>query len=101
MVRIWLIGSLLALGVAGCGGGGDSEDGPTDGVRIVAADDGTVEVIVDGRTLFALAAETRADIADALSGFAGDDLEGAGSAFETHVFLSHRGRRKNEKQRKQ
>ena len=55
MVRIWLIGWVLALGVAGCSSSGDSAERPTDGVRIVAADDGTVEVIVDGRTLFALA----------------------------------------------
>jgi len=55
MVRNWLIGSVLALGVAGCSGASGSEAGPTDGVQIIASNDGTVEVIVDGRTLFALA----------------------------------------------
>ena len=56
MVRNWLIGSwvALALGVAGCST--DSASGSGGEVQIVASEDGTVEVVVEGRTLFALAA---------------------------------------------
>jgi len=51
MVRIWLIGFglLLATTVAGC----ESTPG---NVQVVASEDGTVEVIVGGEPLFALAA---------------------------------------------
>jgi alpha-glucosidase len=56
MPRYWLIGLrvALALGVAAC----SSDDGAAaaNNVRIVASEDGTVEVIVGGKTLFALAA---------------------------------------------
>ncbi|MCZ6806658.1 MAG: hypothetical protein O7F08_06870 [Deltaproteobacteria bacterium] len=51
MGRFWLVslGCFLAVGVA-C-----SSDGGGSSVQIVAGEDGTVEVIVDGRALFALA----------------------------------------------
>lgn len=57
MVRNWLValGVSSALGVAGCS---SSDDGHSDGVdvQIIPAEDGAVEVVVDGRTLFAVAA---------------------------------------------
>jgi len=55
MGRLWLVslGCLLAFAV-GCSGDGGSASSPGD-VEIVASEDGTVEVIVDGRVLFALA----------------------------------------------
>jgi alpha-glucosidase len=57
MVRNWLVGLgfAVALCAAGCSSSGDSEETPEPDVQIVAADDGTVEVIAGGRTLFALA----------------------------------------------
>ena len=56
MVNNWLsaVATLLAIGISGCStSSGSSSTGqePT----IVASEDGTVEVIVDGETLFALA----------------------------------------------
>jgi alpha-glucosidase len=55
MVRMWLIGCglLLAVGLASCSESSSSSGG---NVQIVAADDGTVEVLVGGEALFALAA---------------------------------------------
>ncbi len=55
MVRSWLIGFglLLAVGLASCSESSSSSGG---NVEIVAADDGTVEVVVGGEVLFALAA---------------------------------------------
>ncbi len=54
MRRLWLLGlgAFLSTTGAGCSDEGSS---PTDTVQIVASDDGTVEVIVGERTLFALA----------------------------------------------
>ncbi|MBW2508895.1 MAG: hypothetical protein JRE81_09710, partial [Deltaproteobacteria bacterium] len=59
MLRYWLtgLGIASALSVAGCS---SDDGGPPAGnvgdVTIVASEDGTVEVIVAGKTLFALAA---------------------------------------------
>ena len=55
MFRILLVGFglSLAIGIAACS---ESSSGPTGNVEIVASEDGTVEVIAQGRTLFALAA---------------------------------------------
>ena len=56
MVRNWLIGIWLALALSAAGCGSDASS-PTSGgnAQIVASEDGTVEVIVNGKTLFALA----------------------------------------------
>lgn len=55
MFRILLVGFglSLAMGVAACS---ESSSGSTGNVQIVASEDGTVEVIAQGQTLFALAA---------------------------------------------
>lgn len=55
MMRFWLVGFgfLFAMGVASCSSSSGSSGG---NVRIVAGDDGSVEVIVGGKTTFALAA---------------------------------------------
>ena len=55
MVRSWLVGCglLLAVGLASCSESSSSSGG---NVQIVAAADGTVEVVVGGEALFALAA---------------------------------------------
>jgi alpha-glucosidase len=55
MVRVWLISFvlLLAAGLASCSESSSNSGG---NVQIVAADDGTVEVVVGDRILFALAA---------------------------------------------
>ena len=55
MVRVWLISFVLSLavGLASCSESSSTSEG---NVQIVAADDGTVEVVVGDRTLFALAA---------------------------------------------
>jgi len=55
MTRFWLVGLgfLLAIGVVSCGTSSGTSGG---NVRIVAADDGAVEVIVGGKTTFTLAA---------------------------------------------
>ena len=54
MTRFWLVGFgfFLAMGFASC----SSPESSTGNVRIVAADDGAVEVIVGGTTTFTLAA---------------------------------------------
>lgn len=54
MVRIWLVGFgfVLAMGYAGCGDGASGSGGDA---RVVGAEDGTVEVVVGERRLFALA----------------------------------------------
>ena len=54
MVRIWLVGVwlLLTVGVSGCS---ENDSGSNGNVQIVASDDGTVEVVVGGEVLFALA----------------------------------------------
>jgi len=55
MVRICLVGLGLALatGIAGCSETSSGSGGP---VQIVAADDGTIEVVAHGEVLFAVAA---------------------------------------------
>ncbi len=55
MVRIWLIGFgiSLTMGVVGCS---ENSSGSVGNVQIVASEDGTVEVIVQDKVLFALAA---------------------------------------------
>ncbi|UCH29720.1 MAG: hypothetical protein JSV06_01475 [Myxococcales bacterium] len=56
MVRNWLVCSgLLAVCLTGCSSSSSSSS-PGGDVRIVASEDGTVEVVVGGKTLFALAA---------------------------------------------
>ena len=56
MVRNWLIGLVLVAGAAACSSDeGASGPAPND-VQIVAAEDGTVEVIAGGKTIFAMAA---------------------------------------------
>ena len=56
MVRNWLVGLVLVAGAAACTSDeGASGPAPND-VQIVAAEDGTVEVIAGGRTIFAMAA---------------------------------------------
>lgn len=54
MVRYWLIGFalVLAVGVAACS---ESDPGAARSVQIVASEDGSVEVVVGGEALFALA----------------------------------------------
>ena len=56
MVNNWLIAvaTLLAIGISGCSTSSSSSS-PGQEPTIVASEDGTVEVIVDGETLFALA----------------------------------------------
>ncbi|MGB9340371.1 MAG: hypothetical protein WCB63_14070 [Polyangiales bacterium] len=56
MARLWLIGvgSLWMMALAACSSSSESSSG---NVQIVAADDGSVEVIAGGRAIFALAAE--------------------------------------------
>ena len=59
MVRSWLIAVVLLLGgsIGACTSDGEGPPGLTpDDVEIVASDDGSVEVVVDGQTTFALAA---------------------------------------------
>ena len=55
MFRFLLVGFglSLAMGIAACS---ESSSGSAGTVQIVASEDGTVEVIAQGRTLFALAA---------------------------------------------
>ena len=57
MVKHWLVGPalLLVFGLSACSSNSEGSSGAGGAVRIEASDDGTVEVIVDGNTLFALA----------------------------------------------
>ncbi|MGB5812735.1 MAG: TIM-barrel domain-containing protein [Polyangiales bacterium] len=54
MSRFWLVGAFLGSWVAtGCSDGGGDE--PSDEVQVVARDDGSVEVLIDGEARFATA----------------------------------------------
>lgn len=56
MARLWLVGFgfLLMMALAACSNSSESSSG---NVQIVAADDGSVEIIAGGRAIFALAAK--------------------------------------------
>ncbi len=55
MVRNWLLGWAFLIGAFGFGCSSDTGSGSGSDVRVVASEDGTVEVIVAGKTLFATA----------------------------------------------